>query len=285
MRDSRVTASTPTRAAFRRHAVGSGSARGLLLTVAGEYMLPAGGRAWTPAFLDTLGRVGVQPGTVRQALARTAAAGWFASERVGRYTRWRLTVAGEQLLREGTERIYGFSGPARDWDGRWLVVLTCVPESDRAARHRLRNRLTWAGLGSPAPGVWVGTRTDRLGEVEEILERAGLRGSAQVFAAEHAGSAPLRSLVEVAWDLTSVGAEYGAFLTEFASRRAADPLARSVQLVHAWRRFPWRDPALPRELLPSGWRGARAAALFRARHDEWSVAARAAWDTLSADPD
>ena len=39
--------------------------------------------------------------------------------------------------------------------------------------------------------------------------------------------------------------------------------------MHAWRRFPFLDPALPGELLPAEWAGARAAALFGALHARW----------------
>jgi phenylacetic acid degradation operon negative regulatory protein len=47
--------------------------------------------------------------------------------------------------------------------------------------------------------------------------------------------------------------------------------------VHAWRRFPQIDPALPTELLPDRWSGTRAAALFRRQHARWRDAARTAW--------
>jgi phenylacetic acid degradation operon negative regulatory protein len=34
------------------------------------------------------------------------------------------------------------------------------------------------------------------------------------------------------------------------------------RLVHEWRKFLFRDPGLPRELLPVGWAGEEAAAFF-----------------------
>src|SRR6266568_135751 len=98
----------------RRHAAGAESARGLLFTVLGEFVLNGGGAAWTSAFIDVLGRLGVEEKATRQALMRTAAAGWLVSERIGRRTRWRLTANAEQLLTEGTERIYGFTGATAD---------------------------------------------------------------------------------------------------------------------------------------------------------------------------
>ncbi len=250
----------------------------------GEFVLPAGGTAWTSAFLSVMERLEIEPGTTRRALARTASGGFLEPERLGRHTRWHLTASGVQLLSEGTKRIHEFAGPSAEWDGRWLVVLASVPERDRAGRHVLRSRLRWAGLGSPAPGVWIGTHVSRLTEVEDVLSEAGVLERAHVFAAEHLGSTPVASMVADAWDLESIESEYEAFLEEFASSRAADPLARIIELVHAWRRFPWRDPGLPRDLLPRRWKGAEAAELFQRRHAQWTYEARAEWEELSLPP-
>jgi len=264
----------------RRHAAGAESARGLLFTVLGEFVLPAGGVAWTSAVIEVLGRLGVEEKATRQALMRSASAGWLAAERVGRRTRWRLTPAGERLLTEGTERIYGFRAALPDWDGRWLLVLARAPETLRGARHHLRTRLTWAGLGSAAPGVWISPHAERVAEVESVLAGAGVAG-AQVFVAEHAGRGDLAAMVRQAWDLAGIEAGYQEFLAEFAAA-TGDPLVRLVELVHAWRRFPAIDPELPTALLPQQWSGIRAAVLFRRRHAAWSAAAAADWTRLAA---
>jgi phenylacetic acid degradation operon negative regulatory protein len=274
-----MTGPAPTMS--RRHAAGAESARGLLFTVLGEFVLPAGGSAWTSAFIDVLGRLGVEEKATRQALMRTAADGWLASERAGRRTLWRLTPSAERLLTEGTERIYGFSSTRSDWDGRWLLVLARTPQTDRPVRHLLRTRLTWAGLGSPAPGVWVSTHVDRVAEVEEVLAAAGVLDGAQVFVAEHAGHGDVAAMVRQAWDLAGIEEGYRAFLADFTGGAGRDPLTGLVELVHAWRRFPALDPSLPAELLPEQWSGGRAAALFRRRHAAWAAAAAAEWRRLT----
>lgn len=263
----------------RRHAAGADSARGLLFTVLGEFVLPAGGEVWTSSIIDVLGRLGVEEKATRQALMRTAADGWLASERRGRRARWRLTPNAEQLLTQGTERIYGFHAVAAEWDGQVVLVLARVPESGRSARHLLRTRLGWAGFGSPAPGVWVGTHTERVDEVDRLLTRAGV-SDARIFVAEHVGGADLASMVRQAWDLDSVEAGYQEFIDVFAAGTASDPLPRLVELVHAWRRFPSIDPALPRQLLPPRWSGERAAKLFAKRHAKWAADAKAEWSRL-----
>jgi phenylacetic acid degradation operon negative regulatory protein len=273
-----VPAPAPTLS--RRHAAGSASARGLLFTVLGEFVLPAGETAWTSAFIDVLGRLGVEEKATRQALMRTATDGWLSSVRIGRRTMWRLTPAAERLLVEGSARIYGFTGSAGEWDGRWLIVLARAPETERPTRHVLRTRLTWAGLGSPAPGIWVSPHAERLPEVRRALDEAGV-SDAQVFVGPHTGYGDLAAMARQAWDLTAIAHRYESFLAEFGRRSRRDALVATVELVHAWRHFPWVDPALPHELLPKRWPGAAAARLFGRQHARWSGAARAEWATLN----
>ncbi len=266
---------------FRRHAAGADSARGLLFTVLGEFVLPAGGSAWTSTFIDVLARLGVEEKASRQALMRTAEKGWLRPERLGRRTRWALTQDAERLLTEGAERIYTFAGYARTWDGRWLLVLTRVPETGRAARHVLRTRLSWAGFGSPAPGLWLSAHTERLAEAERLLRQAGVLDEAPIFAVEHRAGGDMADMVRRAWDLEAIERSYREFVAGYAVREtAADPLAFQVDLVHAWRRFPWLDPGLPRELLPPAWSGAQAARLFTEQHDRLAAAANSQWNQL-----
>jgi phenylacetic acid degradation operon negative regulatory protein len=48
-------------------------------------VLPSGGTVYTSAFIDALGRLGIEEAS-RKALMRTAPDGWLASERIGRRT-------------------------------------------------------------------------------------------------------------------------------------------------------------------------------------------------------
>jgi phenylacetic acid degradation operon negative regulatory protein len=268
----------------RRHTAGAESAKGLLFTVLGEFVLPAGGTAWTSAFIDLLGRLGVEEKACRQALMRTAADGWLRSGRSGRRTSWRLTEAGVRLLTEGTERIYGFTASRSQWDGSWLMILVRTPESDRQARHRLRTRLSWAGFGSPAPGVWLSPDVSLQPEGERVLAEAGQLADAQIFVATHAGGGALAAVARQAWDLDRIERRYEEFIAAADAADGADPLASVTELVHSWRPFPWLDPVLPAQLLPAGWSGTRAAELFAGLHARWSGPAMADWRRIS-EPD
>jgi phenylacetic acid degradation operon negative regulatory protein len=278
-RSSLATGDERTSVASRRHAAGAESARGLLLTVLGEFVLPGGSPAVTSAFIDLLGRLGVEEKATRQALMRTAADGLLASRRLGRRTQWQLTATGEQFLSDGAERIYSFQAAQAEWDGRWLIVLARAPQTDRAARHVLRTRMMWAGFGSPAPGVWISTHVDRAKEAERVLHEAGL-DDGQIFLAEHHAGGPLSAMVCEAWDLDAVEHRYEQFLAEYGPDRPGDPVVRTVQLVHAWRRFPRTDPALPARLLPARWSGVRAASMFARRRAQWHADAQAEWRRL-----
>ncbi|SHK85005.1 transcriptional regulator, PaaX family [Pseudonocardia thermophila] len=269
----------------RRRGLGATSARSLLLTVLGEFVLPHGEPVWTQVLLDVLGGLGVESKSARQALARTAAEGLLVSDRSGRRVRWSLSDQGRRLLSDGAARIYGFSAPARPWDGRWLVLLVSVPESRRQLRHRLRTRLAWAGLGSPAPGVWLTPDPSKQPEVAEVISDLGLSGVASSFVGEFGDIGNPQQVVEQAWDLAEVEKAYVAFLEEFQDAEPtgpADTLTHQIHLVHAWRRFPFLDPKLPGELLPDEWVGARAAELFDRLHQRWESAAQQQWQRMVA---
>jgi len=245
-------------------------------------VLPTREPVWTSTFIEVFARLDVEERAIRQALMRTAADGWLVSTRMGRRTAWSLTTDAEQLLSEGTQRIYSFDGTFGSWDERWLVVLARAPETERAARHVLRTRLGWAGLGSPAPGVWISPHCDRIEQVRRSLQEAGLLDGAQIFSSEHVGGASLTDLVRSAWDLDEIETHYEDFLDQFGKPKTHDPLRRVIELVHSWRRFPWIDPLLPRELLPKKWLGVAAAELFAKRHAQWSQVANEEWALLTS---
>jgi phenylacetic acid degradation operon negative regulatory protein len=267
----------------RRRETGAASARSLLLTVLGEFVLPRGEPAWTGALVAALAEVDVEQKAARQALSRTAAEGLLRSDRDGRRVRWALTEAGTALLTEGSRRIYGFGNRAGDWDGRWLVLAVSVPESQRQLRHRLRTRLTWTGLGSPLPGLWVTPDADKEKEVAAVVAELGV--DAFSFVGPFGTVGEQARVVSSAWQLDEVRERYDAFLADAGQEGAASGSAAfraQVRLVQAWRRFPFLDPGLPAPLLPADWPGPRAAQLFARRHEAWHPQAQRYWDELRA---
>ena len=279
---AQATATRPTLS--RRHSVGAASARSWLLTILGEFALPADQPTWTSTFVTILAELGLEEKASRQALARTAADGLISAERFGRRARWHLTDSGRHLLSEGAERIYSFAGQTSGWDGRWLILGVAVPERHRDLRHRLRTRMNWAGFGSLATNLWVSPHVEREAEARQLLEDLGLDATTLSFSGPFAGIGSERNVVEQAWNLRDIGEHYRDFLSGVTDIRPAPGLPTTlaqIRLVHEWRRFPFLDPQLPAELLPPDWIGARAASTFHGRHAAWHDAAQKHWRRLA----
>ncbi|WP_034218287.1 PaaX family transcriptional regulator [Actinoplanes subtropicus] len=277
---------SPSTPAAEQPREGGPSAPSLLLTVLGEFVHPRGGQVWTGTLVEALGALGVEPKAARQALARTAAEGLLTSDRQGRRVRWTLTDQGARLLEEGTQRIYGFMREPHAWDGQWLVLTVGVPESQRRLRHRMRTKLTWLGLGSPAPGVWVVPDASKEPAVREVVTELGLGDRAFAWIGRTAQIGDPAKMIRAAWDVDDVEKRYLSFVDRFQETTAAtdrDAFVRQVLLIQEWRRFPFSDPDLPAELLDHDWPGAVAAAVFHDRRNRWHRRAQAEWDRMDTD--
>ena len=247
---------------LRRRSVGAPAARSVLLTLLGEYVLPASGSAWQETLIAALETLDHKHPAARRALARSVTAGWLR-----------------------TERIYSFGDPW-EWDGRWLLVVLRVPETRREVRHQVRTRLAWAGFGSLGGGLWISPHVDREGELHDA---AGDGSVAEVvtFRAEIGDVGDPAKVVGEAWDLAAVAAAYRAFIARFGRLRPAAPEAifrAQTQLVHEWRKFPFLDPDLPDDMLPPGWPRRRAHDLFQERHRQWHAAAQEHFRALEGSP-
>jgi len=261
------------------------SAKSLLLTVLGEFVLPHGGTTWTATIVDALGLLGVSERNARQAVARLKDQGLLDVERHGRRARWRLTSDGRHLLTVGTERIYRFGTDGQDWDGRWVVVLAGAAEQQRAKRHRLRSQLTFAGFGFTGHGTAVSPHPEREKIAVEIVRDLDLADSAIVLVATTSEMACGDVALLRAWDLDALAHRYEAFVAAFEGRRHRTPEGRFtalVELVHAWRQFPFGDPEIPARLLPPGWPGHTAKQLFDASHQLWSPDANVWYENVEA---
>ena len=148
---------------------------------------------------------------------------------------------------------------------------------------RLRTRLAWAGLGSPTPGVWVTPDATKQDEVARVIADLELTAVSSSFVGPFGAIGAERDVVAQAWDLAGIEGAYADFLATFGSAAPVTPaevMTAQIHLVHAWRRFPFLDPSLPGELLPDGWAGARAAALFGTLHARWDEPAVRHWRAL-----
>jgi phenylacetic acid degradation operon negative regulatory protein len=175
------------------------------------------------------------------------------------------------LLDEGRDRIFNRArGP---WDGYWNMVIYSVPEAERALREQLRKKLAWFGFGPLSAAVWLSPH-DRGDQVREAFaDEAAVK--LDVFRSRSAGLEADRDIASRAWDLDELDRDYVELLEVYRPRlrayrsgelRGADALVERMRLINDYRRFPFRDPDLPPELLPEGWHGRLAHEVFLEAH-------------------
>nr|AGU11671.1 PaaX-like protein C-terminal domain [uncultured organism] len=233
-------------------------ARSALFDVYGGYLRARGGSAAIAALVRLLEPLGFEAPAIRTAVSRMVRQDWLRPVRLAEGPGYALTGRAERRLDEAAARIYR-THPST-WDGRWHV-LVLEQQPTRGARDHLDSSLRLIGYGPLGQGTWVAPRPSP--ELPDVL--AGV--TARLFHAAHDGDDT--ELAASAWDLTALGADYAAFVTEWRpvmsavdGTRPADAFAASQRLLHAWRRFLFRDPGLPHEVLPPNWPGTTAAAFF-----------------------
>ncbi|MFJ9565845.1 PaaX family transcriptional regulator C-terminal domain-containing protein [Streptomyces fuscichromogenes] len=212
--------------------------------------------------------LGVEAQAVRSAVSRLKRRGVLHGERHEGAAGYAVSGDTLEVLEDGDVRIFERNRAAAD-DG-WLVVVFSVPESEREKRHALRTALTRLGFGTAAPGVWVapGILAD---ETRRTLQRLGLTSYVDIFTGDHFAFGDLSAKVREWWDLEELSALYADFLERYRplSERAAagavparEAFGIYLPMLTEWRRLPYRDPGLPLSLLPPGWMGEAAGALF-----------------------
>jgi phenylacetic acid degradation operon negative regulatory protein len=145
-----------------------------------------------------------------------------------------------------------------------VIVIARIRE--RARRDRLRAALGYLGYAPADESTWVSPRPSV--ELEALLEAERVR--AERFTASYDGDA--RGLLARMWDLDGLAHAYRGWLAVAADLvgevgpDTPDEMVFAVRsrLVHEWRKFLFRDPGLPAELLPPSWPGRQAAELFEA---------------------
>jgi phenylacetic acid degradation operon negative regulatory protein len=271
---------------WRRAAPARGpSARAYLLIALGEYLLDCPeNRAWTQTLIDALALLGFEERAARQAVTRTAAAGWLVSGRSGRRMRWQLTPSGRHYLTAARQRLFA-PGPERDWDGHWLVLLVMMPENQRKLRHRLRTSLEWVGFGSPGPDVWLSPHPSHAAEARQVLDSLGTDVQGTILHARLDDPGERHRLVAQAWDVSKLDASYRTFVGQWTHEHPASPdeaFIRRMHLVYQWRLLILADPGLPSALLPTDWSGERARQLMLELHAAWQPLATKWWDAREA---
>ncbi|MDD2764363.1 MAG: PaaX family transcriptional regulator C-terminal domain-containing protein [Opitutaceae bacterium] len=200
----------------------------------------------------------IGPQRFERKLAQFARVGWLedvhgtaSTERI-----IRLTAAGRRAALGGRDPEACWRRP---WDGRWRLVLFDVPETQRALRQRLRQKLRALGFGYLQNSAWISpdpveALKDAIGTVNVDVETLSF------LEARPGGGETDAQLVLGAWDFRRINRDYevyGDILQSAPTRVSSRRAWRNWFDVEwrAWCRAVRSDPLLPEALLPQGYRG------------------------------
>lgn len=253
----------------------------LIVTLYGLYGRSTGGTFPVAVLVDMLGALGIEPPAVRSTVSRLKRNGVLVSRRDGNTAGYRLSADVLDAFDEGDQRIYA---PERSHpNDPWSLVIFSVPEAERNRRYELRTELNSLGFGAVGAGVAIAP-SNVLPQAMRRLKDRGLDRYVEYFSADYLSQQDIKAKVPQWWDLQELDEQYRDFLglygaanEEWSARLQAgsggDPdaeLAREafafyVPLLTLWRRFPYRDPNLPLEFLPEGWKAPAA------KHTFWAI--------------
>ncbi len=249
-----------------------------MLTLYGDYVLHRGGEIGIGSLIKLLSNFGLSEQAIRSAVSRMCHTGLLKVRREGRKSYYSLTKNGYSLLTKGAQRI--FMRKNNHWDGSWNMVIYSIPERRRQARDRLRLELSWMGYGPLSEATWI-SPYDLTKEVEDVAERLRIREHLQIFQAKHQGSTDPKKIVSRCWDLGRIQERYANFIAKYRPKledhlkrlqtgqtiEPSECFVERFNLIHEYRKLPFFDPDLPKELLPKNWLRPQAAALFHEYHD------------------
>jgi len=247
----------------------------LIISVFGDAVLPRGGSLWLGSLIALLAPLGLNERLVRTAVFRLAKDGWLQAQTQGRRTNYGLTAIGQRRFDEASRQIYALQSPR--WDHRWRLILVT---GDLPARQReqLRRALFWQGFGTLTSSCFVHPGADLRAAFDALITDGMADLVPQLISLVAANprvgqSATDKDMVQQAWNLDQLAADYRAFVMRYQAvldeLRLAPPeqldaqtafLARTL-LIHDYRRLLLRDPELPEVLLPTNWPGHAARGL------------------------
>ncbi|MCS3492709.1 phenylacetic acid degradation operon negative regulatory protein [Arthrobacter sp. JUb119] len=255
----------------------------LLVTLYGLYGEPANGSFPVSIIVEMFDALGIKSQAIRSTISRLKSRGVLINERAGNESQYQLSAEVMDSFRKDDQRIFA---PSRSTSGDSLVLaIFSVPESERNRRYELRTELASLGFGMVSGGVAVGPHL-AFEQAKVRLDARGLSKYVEFFKADYMSPADIRDKVAQWWDLEALDQQYTDFLQLYVGRlgtwqqRLADPVESAEQrseleraafafyipMLTRWRRFPYRDPNLPFEYLPDGWKAPQAKKTFLALH-------------------
>jgi DNA-binding transcriptional regulator PaaX len=172
---------------------------------------------------------------------------------------WELTTRGRARMNAGGAPEERWD---RGWSGAWHCLVFDLPAQAHGLRLRLHRLLKTHRLGYLQQSVWISP--DPLPDLASIMNgRTPGLGSMLTFRLLPNPGTTDAGIVAEAWDFPAVNEAYAAWQAHV--RTVPSPRAKGASVLafatwsrleqSLWRRAVRLDPLLPRELVPTGYRG------------------------------
>ena len=257
--------------------------RSLMFTLYGEYIQYYGGEIWVGSLIKLMEGFGVSESSVRGAILRMVQKNLLDVRKIGNKSYYSLTSYGNRRVQDGVDRVY--SAPKPTWDGKWRILSYSFPEEKRELRNELRKELSWTGFGVLSNSTWISPNPLEE-QVMELIRAYRIEDNAVLFSSASSVSHDNHILIEKCWNLDEVANDYHQFIVKYEpkleelrqkaiSNQLDDQecfLKRTI-IVHEYRKFLFKDPGFPRELLPIDWPGLQARDIFWNIHQVLAIPA------------
>lgn len=211
---------------------------------------------------------------VRSCLRRLVAEGLYERAGAGRHAVFTPTAVGAASLGTRLRRVrlsFAQDAAGRGWDRHWRVVAFAVPESNRAARDGLRERIRELGGAPIQGGLYVSPHAWNE-DVRRVAADLGVADNLTLATTddlEIGGERDPRRIAAMLWAIDEVGTAYERFVETYRHLPAElESLRHHRGRVSDTELFPRMlamgvdhdeisavDPFLPPELLPRPWAG------------------------------
>ena len=244
-------------------------------------MVHADGSVETAELLPVAAACGLSADQVRSCLRRMVAEGLYTREGTGKDARYSPTDEGRRAIGgylERTRLAYAQDLAGRGWDHHWHLVAFGIPESRRAGRDALRDRLLVLGGAAIHNGLYVSPHrweddVRAIAEEHDVLDAVTLVTTDELVVG---GEGDPRRLAARLWPLADLARRYEAFVEHHgfvagyledlrANRGHLDDeafVSGALRTTVEFQAVFNDDPLLPPELLPRPWPGRAARELF-----------------------
>ncbi|MFK5634676.1 MULTISPECIES: PaaX family transcriptional regulator C-terminal domain-containing protein [unclassified Ornithinimicrobium] len=250
-------------------------ARSAVVDLFGDHLRDHGWWAPVSGIVALAASCDVQPAATRTAVSRLVHEGWLVAEPREGTRGYAATPVAVERLDRAHRRVYAPGPPP--WDGTWHVVVV-DHGGDRRRRDQVGASLGYLGYGRLAVSSWLSPWPSP--ELSSVLRGHGATWVGVTGPPDP--SLDATGLAARVWDLDGLGDDYARFASSLPGSSgpdvstSLDAYRLRAQVVHEWRKFLFRDPGLPAQVLPDGWPGTEARLRFLSLADSLRPAA-AGW--------